>query len=156
MLTLCLDSSSVYNPVETYPWWYIHQQLIPFYCWVVFPCLDMPPYTYPLTYNCHWVVCSLLWIKLSVLIKKKRRRGLSSKMHIYAIAYVLSVHQSVLRMFVYIMSLMRSSHSTKIQHKQCPTANRDRLFQFSKGGKSHKGTGVGSGPIWTSVYYWSR
>lgn len=66
-------------------------------------------------------------------------------MHIYAIAYVLSVHQSVLRIFVSIMSLMRSSHSTKVQHQQCPTANRDHLFQFSKGGKSHKGTGVGSG-----------
>lgn len=74
-------------------------------------------------------------------------------MHIYAIAYVLSVHQSILRMFVSIMSLMRSSYSTKIQHKQCPTANRDNFFQFSKGGKSHKGTGVGPGPIWTSVYY---
>lgn len=44
-------------------------------------------------------------------------------MHTYAIAYVLSVHQSVLRIFVSIMSLMRSSTPQRfsISNAQRPT-----------------------------------
>ena len=53
-------------------------------------------------------------------------------------------------MSVSIVSLILRSCSAKVLHKQCPTASRDRLFQFSKGEKSNEGIRVGSRPICAS------
>lgn len=53
-------------------------------------------------------------------------------------------------MSVSIVSLIFPSCSVKILQKQCPTANRDHLFQLSKGEKSNEEISVGCRPICAS------